>query len=277
MFALLAWLLVGALLGGIVILIITAIGGQQAATEYGNLISYPLMFVPPMLYAAVKSNSLSMTDDGVKLDSNNFAPLGALLCVLLVTVGTLSTGFWSDAIGSLLPDMPETLQEVMKSLTGGNFILNFITVSIFAPVCEEWLCRGMVLRGLLRKTRINPFWAIIISSVFFALIHLNPWQAVPAFLLGCLFGYVYYKTGSLKLTMLMHCVNNTFALICGHIDALEDMNSWSDVIMPPLYFIVLASAVIITILVVLAFRKIQLKNPAGNMDEVPSIFDSYEV
>ncbi|MBO7602819.1 MAG: CPBP family intramembrane metalloprotease [Bacteroidales bacterium] len=277
MFGLLAWLLVGALLGSIALLIIIGVFGQDAGTEYGNLISYPLMFVPPMLYAAVKSNSLSMTESGVKLDSNNLAPLGAVLCVVLVTIGTLAIGFWAEAISSLLPAMPPILEEALKSLTGGNFILNFLCVSIFAPVCEEWLCRGMVLRGLLKRSRIKPVWAIVISALFFALIHLNPWQAIPAFLFGCLFGYVYYKTGSLKLTMLMHFVNNTFALVCGHISALEDMNTWADLIKAPLYYIVLASTVIITILVVLAFRKIQLKDPTGNLDEIPSIFESNEV
>lgn len=69
---------------------------------------------------------------------------------------------------------------------------------------------------------IKPVWAIFWSAVFFAFIHLNPWQAVPAFILGCLFGYVYYKTGSLKLTMLMHFTNNTFSLIFSNIDKFKD-------------------------------------------------------
>ena len=135
----------------------------------------------------------------------------------------------------------------------------------------------MVLRGLLTRTRMKPFWAIVVSALFFALIHMNPWQAIPAFLLGCLFGYVYYKTGSLKLTMLMHFTNNTFALICGHIDSIKDMDSWRDVIDAPAYWLVLACSVLITALVVLAFRRIKLLHPQGNMDPVPSIFDSNEI
>ncbi|MBR5043191.1 MAG: CPBP family intramembrane metalloprotease [Bacteroidales bacterium] len=276
MFALLAWLLVGALFGGLAVVLLTAICGQNIGMEYGNLLSYPLMFIPPMLYASVKSNSLSMTEAGRKLDNNHYAPLGGILCAILAMLGTLSLGFWADGITSLLPPMPPTLEEVMKSLTGGNFIINFLTVCIFAPVCEEWLCRGMVMRGLLCRTRTKPVWAIIISALFFALIHLNPWQAIPAFLMGCLFGYVYYKTGSLKLTMLMHFTNNTFALVCGHIDELKDMNSWSDFIMPPLYLVLVAAALIVTALVAIGFSKIKTAEPEGNLDKVPSLFDSYE-
>ena len=274
MFDLLAWLLVGALIGGLATIILQATGGQEAVKEYGNLLSYPLMFIPPMLYASIKSSRLSMDNDGFKLDSNNFAPVGGVVCALLAIIGTLSLGFCSEAVTNMLPPMPKVMEDLMKSLTGGNFIVNFITVSIFAPVCEEWLCRGMVLRGLLRKSRLSPFWAILISALFFALIHFNPWQAVPAFLLGCLFGYVYYRTGSLKLTMLMHFTNNTFALICGHIDSLEEMNSWADVIAQPLYGILLAASLILTALVVLGYRKVTLLHPEGSIDRVPSIFNS---
>ena len=275
MFALLAWLLVGAVIGGILTILFSLVAGQQAIADYGTLISYPVMFVPPMLYAAVKSNAASMSAPGVKLDSGNFSPLGGLVCALLAAVGTLSMAFWADAITSLLPPMPETLKSVLGNLTGGNIFVSLLCVSIMAPLCEEWLCRGMVLRGLLNKG-MKPVLAIIISAVFFAVIHFNPWQAVPAFLLGLLFGYVYHKTGSLKLTMLMHCVNNTFAVIASRIPGWEDMESFSDVISGAPYWIIIASCFLLTCLVVLAYSKVPLQRPSGNMDPVPSIFESNE-
>ena len=276
MFALLAWMLVGAAVGAVLTIILGAVAGQDAMMEYGTLLSYPVMFVPPMLYAAVKSNNASMSQPGVKLDSNNFQPLGGALCALLAAVVTLAAGFWTDAISSLLPPMPDFLKQALDSLTKGNLIVSILCVSVFAPLCEEWLCRGMVLRGLLSR-KMNPALAIAISALFFALIHLNPWQAIPAFIIGCLLGYVYYKTGSLKLTMLMHCVNNTFAIICSRIPGWEEMESWQDVMPTQTYWILVASCVLLTALVVLAFRKIRLLRPEGNMDRVPSIFESNEV
>ena len=54
----------------------------------------------------------------------------------------------------------------------------------------------MVLRGLLGH-KVKPVWAIVISAAFFAIIHLNPWQAIPAFLLGCVLllalGLMFYQ------------------------------------------------------------------------------------
>jgi len=168
--------------------------------------------------------------------------------------------------------MPDWLEETLGGLTGGNFWLNFLCVSIFAPFFEEWLCRGMVLRGLLGR-RVKPVWAIVISALFFAVIHMNPWQAIPAFILGLLFGYVYYRTGSLKLTMLMHFTNNTFALIIGHIESLSDYETWQD-LLGQMYWIYFGVAVLIIALVVLAFKKVPLNRSYGNCDVVPPIFSA---
>lgn len=276
MFALLALLLVGALLGSLIMLILGLAFGQDFVIEYSNLISYPVMFIPPMIYASIKSNANSMDKAGRKLDNNHYEPVGGVLCALLAVAGTLAVGFWSDGLVALLPEMPPVLKNALEGLTTGNFLLNFITVSLLAPICEEWLCRGMVLRGLLTGSRMKPAWAILISAAFFALIHFNPWQAIPAFIIGCLLGYVYYRTGSIKLTMLMHFTNNTFALICGHIDALKDMDTWTDVLPEPQYALIASACFLLTILVALTFRKVHLEQPEGNIDAVPSIFEKNE-
>lgn len=277
LFVLLAWLLAGALLGSLVQFILGLTMGPEVMAEYGTLVSYPIMFIPPMIYASSRSAAASVNSRGWKLDSSHFAPVNAVLCVIMAVAGTIALSFWSDGIVALLPEMPKFLKDALEGLTSGNLWANFLAVSIFAPFFEEWLCRGMVLRGLLNGTKMKPVWAIVISAVFFALIHLNPWQAIPAFLMGCLFGYVYYRTGSLKLTMLMHFANNTLALVLGHIDSLKDMESWTDLMPAPQYAATAAACFLLTVLVVLAFRKIQLGKPEGNCDEVPSLFENDEV
>lgn len=272
LFILLAWFILGILVGNVVTIAFTAIAGQDVALEYSMLIAYPMMFIPPMIYAASKSHSNSMNRNGIKMDSNNFAPKGGLICVILVILGTISFSFCADAVTAIMPPMPAWLEDVLKGMTQGTVWVNFICVSIYAPLFEEWLCRGMVLRGMLGNG-IKPTKAIIISAVVFALIHANPWQAVPAFLLGLLFGYVYYKTGSLKLTMLMHFTNNTLALILGNIDSLKEMESWMDVFAPGEYWLMFAGFVLIAAVVIKLFHDIPVMQERGNLDEVPSLFE----
>lgn len=271
MFMLLALLLVGTVLGSLLSGIFTLSMGE-AGMEYAMLISYPVMFIPPMIYAGVKSSHQRYNNAGLKIDSSNFDPLGGLLCALVVMVGTVASSFCSDALISLLPEMPESLEKLLKSMTTGTVWVNFLCVSIFAPFFEEWLCRGMVLRGLLGNG-MKPVWAIVVSAVFFAFIHMNPWQAVPAFLLGCLFGFVYYKTGSLKLTMLMHFTNNTFALVCSHIPGFEEMDSWMDVLPGMQYWCIFGCTLALIALALKTLCRIKPENPQGNMDSVPSLFE----
>ena len=225
-FGILGLFLIGALLGNILVFALQ-IFSPEFANEYGMVISYPIMFIPAMLYASAKSRFDENFTVGYKMDSNNFGSFTGLQMAAIVTVATIATAFMTDAISGLMPPMPEWLESTMEQLLKAPLWITLISVSVFAPVFEEWLCRGVVLRGLLAKN--SPKTAIIVSAVFFAVIHFNPWQAIPAFILGLLFGYVYYKTGSLKLTMLMHCANNTMAAIFSRIPAFEEAETFIDV------------------------------------------------
>ena len=232
LFGILGLFLIGALLSNILVLVLQ-IFSPEFANEYGMVISYPIMFIPAMLYASAKSRFDENFTVGYKMDSNNFGSFTGLQMAAIVTVATIATAFMTDAISGLMPPMPEWLESTMEQLLKAPLWITLISVSVFAPVFEEWLCRGVVLRGLLAKN--SPKTAIIVSAVFFAVIHFNPWQAIPAFILGLLFGYVYYKTGSLKLTMLMHCANNTMAAIFSRIPAFEEAETFIDVMNPWTY------------------------------------------
>ena len=250
------WMMVGAVIGNVITFVLGIFFGTEWVSSYGTVIAYPIMFIPPMFYARRRSMMREHLEAN-PLNKGVFKPYGAPLCALLVSLMTLAAGYISDPVVTLLPEMPEFLEQALESMVNGNVLINLLCVSVFAPFFEEWLCRGMVLRGLLARN-VKPVWAILFSAFFFAFIHLNPWQAIPAFLLGCLFGYVYYKTKSLSLTMLMHCVNNTLAVVLGQIDSLKDMKSWMDVLEPQLFWIIFAACVLFLVLGVRAISRIHV-------------------
>lgn len=275
-FALTALFLVGALIGNVIgLLFMLAL--PESGSEYMMLISYPVMFIPPMMYAMYKSRGNALFDTGYEMDSRHFGKFGTAVISILVMLSTLALAFDMDMVNALMPPMPEWLENMLKGMTQGKFWVSFLCVSVFAPFFEEWLCRGMVLRGLLNYSRsegrrgIRPAAAIAISALFFAAIHLNPWQAVPAFALGCLFGYVYYRTGSLKLTMLMHFTNNTFALIISNIDSIKDAENFMEVMPGWAYNSIAAVCLVFLVFAVREFSKIELTSPQGNCDEVKTI------
>ena len=258
----------GSLLGSLLSeLFKLAMGSSALIESYSMLIAYPVSFIPPLLYASAKSRRNEIFDTGYALDSNNFGSKGGLLIALTVSLATIATAFVAEPAISILPEMPALIEEALKALTNGPLWVSLLSVSIFAPLFEEWLCRGLVLRGLMSK--MNPAGAICISAAFFAVLHMNPWQAIPAFILGLLFGYVYYRTGSLKLTMLMHCVNNTMATIFSRIPAFEDADTFMDVLAPWKYAGIYAASIVILICAIIILRAVPVKDKKmGNCDKV---------
>ena len=257
---LLLMFVIGVILANIVAAVLL-IAGKETVADYTEVISYPIMFIPAMIYAANKSRFNSLFEQPVRMDGNNTGKLGWGLLVPMVIVATIATNFMTDPLQKLLPPTPEWFEKMMMDmLLGTPLWVTLLSVSVFAPVFEEWLCRGMILRGLLKH--IRPVWAMVISSLIFAVIHMNPWQAMPAFILGMLFAYVYYRTGSLKLTMLMHCANNTFAALLSQNERLAEIESWTEVMPLPMYAVLVAVCiVIVAAFIFILSRKVPLQEP----------------
>ena len=233
----LAWLVILFFVGvflGILISAGLALGiSQDFAMTYGLVIVYPVQFIPAMLYASAVSNRNMGFEPEYPLDNSNFGGRSGLSMALIVSVMALAAAFVIEPVSMLLPEMSEATKLAMEQMLKGPVWIVLLSVSVFAPFFEEWLCRGIILRGLLKK--MKPGWAIVISALVFGLIHMNLWQAIPAFIIGTILGYVYYKTGSLKLTMLMHCVNNTLSVIMSRIPGLEDVEFFAEIMSPWAY------------------------------------------
>jgi len=110
-----------------------------------------------------------------------------------------------------MPELPNIVEEQMgqiMSVTGGYFV-----ICLLAPLVEELVMRGAVLRALLAWKPGLRWWMIAISALLFALIHLNPAQMPHAFLMGLLLGWMYQRTGSIVPGVAFHWANNTVAFL----------------------------------------------------------------
>ena len=276
MFALLGWFLLGQLISGLLIMILSGFLPQKVALDYGMLVGYPLSFLPAMVFAANKSQRNSLFETGYKLNSSHFGPFKGWQLALITVALTYAMMVAADLPNYLnyklttsIPGMKEaydTFVELMGSMIGGPFWSSFLLAAIFAPIFEEWLCRGMVLRGLLSK--MKPGWAIVISALFFAVIHMNPWQALNAFIIGVVMGYIYYKTGSLWLTMLIHFVNNGTAVVLSQFSSVEDTSYWIESVSLGTYIPLYIAGVAVLVACLWAFKRIPLQQQRGNVDTV---------
>lgn len=88
--------------------------------------------------------------------------------------------------------------------------LLFIQIAILPAIFEELFIRKGVM-GILKDK--GAIFATIVSAIVFATIHLNISQFMFAFLVGILFGIVRTKTHKMYPTMILHLINNGFAVI----------------------------------------------------------------
>lgn len=96
-----------------------------------------------------------------------------------------------------------------------NYISNPIfavsVIGIAAPIVEEILFRGLITKALLESYK--PTKAIIISAVIFGVGHINPAQIPGALAIGLIFGWLYYKTGSVVPGIILHMINNILSVL----------------------------------------------------------------
>lgn len=106
-----------------------------------------------------------------------------------------------DGLGYTLkmPDLDFSGDIVVKTLA-------ILYTCIMAPILEEIIIRGFVLNSFKKYGNMT---AIIVSSIAFAMIHMNPVQIPVGFLTGLLLGFVTIKTGNIGLAIIIHIANNT--------------------------------------------------------------------
>lgn len=80
-------------------------------------------------------------------------------------------------------------------------------VSILTPVVEEVVFRGFVLD--VASERYSDWFAIFISALLFALVHIEAVSVINAFIGGLIYGYVRIRTGSLWPSIILHFLWNT--------------------------------------------------------------------
>ena len=123
-------------------------------------------------------------------------------------------------LGSILPlqwiyeqlniSLSMEMEEMFKSIMGNRW--GYLALGILAPLAEEMVFRGAILRTLLNYFDGRMYWIpIIVSALLFGLVHGNMAQLLNAFLIGILLGWMYYRTESIVPGIVLHWVNNTVA------------------------------------------------------------------
>jgi uncharacterized protein len=137
-----------------------------------------------------------------------------LSVILVIVIGFLATQFLNLLIRAFPRNTPEGLDTINKILSepvGPMFISIVVTVCIIAPVAEEIIFRGILWRVSEKLVSSNFAWAL--TSILFALAHLDLIHIITVFPLGVLFGYLRKRTNSIVAPMLAHAAHNIISTL----------------------------------------------------------------
>ena len=118
-------------------------------------------------------------------------------------------------IKELLDTLNAYVEKTYGSLLQANSvyegILIVFVVAIVPALSEEAMFRGLVQRSF--EMKMKPFYAALITAIFFGVNHFNPYGLIPLILLGLYFGFAAYMSGSIIVPIILHFLNNFTAVM----------------------------------------------------------------
>ncbi len=111
---------------------------------------------------------------------------------------------------------PQTMQEyseMMDMALGGSIVFAMLAAVILAPINEECIMRGLILKNL--QKYFSDTAVIIIQAVLFGIFHMNWVQGIYVLPVGAALGFVAIKTRSVLPCIYMHLFYNLMSFVVG--------------------------------------------------------------
>ncbi len=128
----------------------------------------------------------------------------------LTLVSSFVINFVSILIQALMGVEFSSGMENMSINGVGEFLLMTLFIAVIPAILEEVAIRGILMQPL---RRYGDWFAIIVSSVIFSLLHGNMVQIPYTVLAGAYFGYVAIATGSIWPSIILHFFNNFYSVL----------------------------------------------------------------
>ena len=171
------------------------------------------------------------------------------LCMLVFCMGaqTINT-LWISLLELLMNANGGSVLPILEQVAGSSDTFSmFLYASILAPVWEELLFRGVILR------KLQPFgkrFAVLCSALLFGLFHGNFLQTPYAILIGLVLGYVTVEY-SIIWAMALHMFNNLVLA-----DLLTRLTaSWSEMAYGTLHYILFGGSALISVVILVRHRQ----------------------
>lgn len=191
-----------------------------------------LAFVFPTLLTWILTSSEPAVSIGLREQVSGRLWLWIISLYIIAYPALCQTVFWNEHMS--LPDSmagleatwrkweeagAKTTNEILSVSSIGAMIVNVLIVGLFTGFAEEMFFRAG-FQKLMIQSGLHPGIAIWLAALIFSAVHMQFFGFVPRLLLGAMFGYVYYRTGSIWASALLHGINNSIVVVTTWLAAL---------------------------------------------------------
>ncbi len=171
------------------------------------LIQVIVMFFVPLLFYFLlfrKKPKEVFSSLGFKKISGKVVLISFLIGLIAFALNIFISSIFNGLIEAFGYKSPFSSSTQDYSVLG--FVLSVFCTAILPAVCEEFVHRGILMRGLYNSISVKH--SLIISSICFGLMHLNIVQVFYATILGLLIGFVSIVGKSIWPAVIIHFTNN---------------------------------------------------------------------
>lgn len=185
---------------------------QMASMRLGLLATEIILILGPVIFV-LRLGRVPIAE-GLGLRPLSAAQAGG---AALAGLGAAALGIWLflSITEPLLHPPMEYLKalEALQPHGAAEKAVMFVLGAVLPAVCEEALCRGLILRAAQRT--LGPRAAALLAGFLFAVLHVDPYRFLNTLVIGCLLGLCAVRAGSLLASVLMHLANNALAFLGG--------------------------------------------------------------
>lgn len=156
--------------------------------------------------------------------------LVAFTCIppLEFLMQVIKDNFSSEAAGEA-GKLQESIEQLQKNMLAApdlpTFLFNLLVIAVVPAVGEELFFRGGLMQVFYRLFGERIHIAVILSALLFAFIHFEIYSFASIFMAGVIFGYLYYWSGSLWVSIFAHFVFNGTTVLAYYLQALYPDNA----------------------------------------------------
>lgn len=134
------------------------------------------------------------------------------ICAVVIGIGVclghrIFFMLFMDSVIQSLQDIGETI--IMDQVMFLDTVPGILYEALLEPFAEELIVRGIIFH--VARQRIGNLYAVIVSSILFALGHPNGVQFITALFMGMIIGYAIILTDNVYIGVVIHVVNNSFS------------------------------------------------------------------